>query len=130
MIYSMQMLTMRLSKANFWIQAATYGLTLIAVVGSLLPPRHIEPLTFSLSDKLIHSVYYFILTTGWLHTYAQDVQRKQLHVVISLLALGLLLECLQAILPINRTMDAYDLIANGFGIVVALLLVRLGPKVL
>lgn len=126
----MQMLTMRLSKVDFWIKVATYGLTFLAIVGSLLPPRHIEPLTFSLSDKLIHGVFYFMLTIGWLSTYAQGNQRKQLYVVFSLLVLGLLLECLQAILPINRTMDAYDLIANGFGIVVALLLVRLGPKVL
>ena len=120
---------MRLSKANFWIQVATYGLTLLAVVGSLLPPRHIEPLTFSLSDKLIHAIYYFMLTVGWLSIYAQGNQKKQLHVVFSLLALGLLLECLQALLPVDRVMDVYDLLANSFGIVVGLLFVRLWRKV-
>ena len=93
----MQMPIMRLLKANFWIKAATYGLTLLAVVGSLLPPQHIEQLTFSLSDKLIHCVYYFMLTVGWLHTYAKGIHTKQLHVVFSLLLMGLLLECLQAL---------------------------------
>ncbi len=129
MICLMQMLTMRLSKVDFWIKVATYGLTFLAIVGSLLPPRHIEPLTFSLSDKLIHGVYYFMLTIGWLSTYAQGNQRKQLYVVFSLLALGLLLECLQALLPIDRKMDGYDLLANGIGIVAASLVVFLWPKV-
>jgi hypothetical protein len=40
----------------------TFILITIAIVGSLMPPQQIEQLTFSLSDKLIHALYYSILT--------------------------------------------------------------------
>lgn len=125
----MQMLIMRLSKLSYWVRPTTYGLTLMAVVGSLLPPRHIEQLTFSLSDKLVHGVYYFLLCLGWLKTYAKGNAKRQYYVVMALLILGLLLECLQALLPIGRVMDAYDLVANGFGIGVGLVVARMWFKV-
>ena len=130
MICLMQMPIMRLSKANFYTRSATYGLTLLAVAGSLLPPRHIEQLTFSLSDKLIHAICYFMLAVGWLHTFSRGNQRKQLFVVFALLVMGFLLECLQALLPINRVMDVYDLVANAVGVALGLLVARLWAKVL
>ena len=40
----------------------TFVLITIAIVGSLMPPQQIEQLTFSLSDKLIHALYYAVLT--------------------------------------------------------------------
>ena len=44
----------------------TFILITIAIVGSLMPPQQIEQLTFSLSDKLIHGLYYATLTFFWL----------------------------------------------------------------
>jgi hypothetical protein len=40
----------------------TFILILIAIVGSLLPPQQMEQITFNLSDKLIHCLYYTGLT--------------------------------------------------------------------
>ena len=130
MICLMQMPIMRLLKANLYTKTATYALTLVGVVGSLVPPRHIEQLTFSFSDKSIHALYYFMLSVGWLHTYAQKNKIKQLYVVLALWLMGFLLECLQALLPINRMMDAYDLLANGLGILIGLLLARVGRNLI
>ena len=47
-------------------RAITFVLITIAIVGSLMPPQQIEQLTFSLSDKLIHAMYYAVLTFFWL----------------------------------------------------------------
>jgi len=120
---------MRLSKVNFLVRPFTYGLTLLAIIGSLLPPRHIEQITFSVSDKLIHGVYYFLLTLGWLHVFANQSSQKKFYVILSLLLMGALLEYLQALLPIGRFMDPYDLLANTIGIGIGVLCSRIYFKV-
>ena len=40
----------------------TIILILIAIVGSLSPPQQMDQVTFNLSDKLIHSLYFTGLT--------------------------------------------------------------------
>lgn len=120
---------MRLSKVNYLVRPFTYGLTLLAIIGSLLPPRHIEQITFSVSDKLIHGVYYFLLTLGWLHIFANHSSQKKIYVILSLLLMGALLEYLQALLPIGRSMDSYDLLANTIGIGIGVLCSRIYFKV-
>jgi VanZ family protein len=111
----------RLSKVNFLVRPFTYGLTLLAILGSLIPPRHIEQITFSLSDKLIHGTYYFLLTLGWLHIFTHHSLPKKIYVVFALWSMGALLECLQAFLPIGRFMDPYDLLANTIGIMIGVM---------
>jgi VanZ family protein len=120
---------MRLSKVNFLVRPFTYGLTLLAIAGSLLPPRHIEQITFSVSDKLIHATYYFLLTLGWLHIFAHHSVQRKIYVIIVLWLMGALLEYLQALLPIGRYMDPYDLLANTIGIMIGAVLSRIYLKV-
>ena len=92
----------------------------IAIVGSLMPPQQIEQLTFSLSDKLIHGLYYATLTFFWLLSTKTNTTQKHIQVGLSVFFLGLTLEIMQDVLPIERNMDVLDVIANSFGIGIAI----------
>ena len=88
----------------------------IAIVGSLMPPQQIEQLTFSLSDKLIHGLYYATLTFFWLLSTKTNTTQKHIQVGLSVFFLGLTLEIMQDVLTIERNMDVLDVIANSVGI--------------
>ena len=94
----------------------TLGMITIAIVGSLMPPQQIEQLTFSLSDKLIHGLYYATLTFFWLLSTKTNTTQKHIQVGLSVFFLGLTLEIMQDVLPIERNMDVLDVIANSVGI--------------
>ena len=110
---------MKLIQHLFKISSArgiTFVLITIAIVGSLMPPQQIQQLTFSLSDKLIHAMYYAILTFFWLLSTKTNTTQKHIQVGLSVFFLGLTLEIMQDVLPIERNMDVLDVIANSVGI--------------
>ena len=92
----------------------------IAIVGSLMPPQQIEQLTFSLSDKFIHGLYYATLTFFWLLSTKRITIQKHIQVGLSVFFLGLTLEIMQDVLPIQRHMDVLDVFANSVGIGIAI----------
>ena len=94
----------------------TFILITIAIVGSLMPPQQFEPLTFSLSDKLFHGLYYSILTFFWLLSTKAHTTQKHIQAGLSVFFLGLALEIMQDVLPIQREMDVLDVFANMVGI--------------
>ena len=98
----------------------TFVLIAIAIVGSLMPPKQIEQLTFSLSDKLIHGLYYATLTFFWLLSTKRITIQKHIQVGLSVFVLGLTLEIMQDVLPIQRHMDVLDVFANSVGIGIAI----------
>ena len=81
-----------------------------------MPPQQIEQLTFSLLDKLIHGLYYSILTFFWLLSTKAHTIQKNIQAGLSVFFLGLALEIMQDVLPIQREMDVLDLFANMVGI--------------
>ena len=98
----------------------TFVLIAIAIVGSLMPHQQIEQLTFSLSDKLIHGLYYATLTFFWLLSTKRITIQKHIQVGLSVFFLGLTLEIMQDVLPIQRHMDVLDVFANSVGIGIAI----------
>ena len=98
----------------------TFVLIAIAIVGSLMSPQQIEQLTFSLSDKLIHGLYYATLTFFWLLSTKRITIQKHIQVGLSVFFLGLTLEIMQDVLPIQRHMDVLDVFANSVGIGIAI----------
>ena len=98
----------------------TFVLIAIAIVGSLMPPQQIEQLTFSLSDKLIHGLYYATLTFFWLLSTKRITIQKHIQVGLSVFVLGLTLEIMKDVLPIQRHMDVLDVFANSVGIGIAI----------
>jgi VanZ family protein len=102
----------------------TFVLITIAIVGSLMPPQQIEQLTFSLSDKLIHAMYYAVLTFFWLLSTKTHTNQKYIKDGLSVFFLGLALEIAQDVLPIQREMDVLDVFANTVGILIAIFTAR------
>lgn len=113
----------RLFKAKI-AKGITFVLIVIAIAGSLLPPKQIEQLTFSISDKFIHGLYYATLTFFWILSAKTKRDQKQIKVGLSVFFLGLALEILQDVLPIQRTMDVLDVFANSIGIFIAIGMAR------
>ena len=110
---------MRAIQSLFKVRIArliTYILITIAIVGSVMPPQIIDELTFSLSDKLIHGLYYATLTFFWLLSTNRNTVNKYIKVSLSAFFLGLVLEIMQGALPIQREMDFLDVFANSVGI--------------
>lgn len=85
----------------------TFILILIAIVGSLLPPQQMEQITFNLSDKLIHCLYYTGLTFFWIKSAEEPSNRKIIKTALLVFLFGLVLEILQETLPIQRNMDFF-----------------------
>ena len=102
----------------------TFTLITIAILGSLMPPQIIEELTFSFSDKLIHGLYYAILTFFWLLSTKTYYIQRHIQVGLSVFFLGLTLEIMQDVLPIQRKMDVLDVLANTIGISIAIATTR------
>ena len=100
----------------------TFILIMIAIVGSLLPPQQMEQLTFNLSDKLIHCLYYTGLTFFWIKSTEEPSNRGLIKTALLVILFGLVLEILQEILPVQRNMDILDLFANIVGILLAIVL--------
>ena len=118
---------MKLIQQLFKISSArviTFVLITIAIVGSLMPPQQIEQLTFLLSDKLIHAMYYAVLTFFWLLSTETHTNQKYIKDGLSVFFLGLALEIAQDVLPIQREMDILDVFANTVGILIAIFTAR------
>ena len=106
------------------VRLITLILITIGIVGSLMPHQQIEQLTFSLSDKLIHGLYYATLTFFWLLSTKTNTTQKYIQVGLFVFLLGLALEIMQYVLPVYREMDFLDLFANTIGILIAITTAR------
>jgi VanZ family protein len=75
-------------------------------------------------DKLFHSLAYFVLASCWLFTYYKKPAKKYT-IVISCIVFGIIIEVLQMNLTSYRTGDLWDVLANTFGVLLALLVFNL-----
>jgi VanZ family protein len=80
---------------------------------------------FTFGDKLVHAVFYFILTI--LHYLYQKLENKKytdrtaLYIVVSFSFIyGMVIEGLQYMLPYKRSADWLDVVANTVGILLAI----------
>jgi VanZ family protein len=85
---------------------------------SLLPVRYLPPV--QLWDKLEHALAYVALAF-WFGSVV--VRRDILWVGLALLAFGGLIELVQGWMRMGRSADLFDLLADGIGILLGLLLV-------
>jgi VanZ family protein len=78
-------------------------------------------------DKLYHSFAYFTLTISWLLSFYKKPEKKYV-IVIGCIILGIIIEVLQGTLTIYRTGDYLDVLANSFGVLLALLIFNVISK--
>ncbi len=74
------------------------------------------------SDKVLHTLAYFTLSTIWFFALKEKLKKPYFKVAIILILTfyGIILEGLQGELTEYRTADFYDVIANIFGIIIAI----------
>lgn len=87
--------------------------TIIMLVGCLTPHDHVPSLLMSWSDKLLHVAIFALFSVLWLWAGVSLVT-----VVVAGVFLGALIEVLQYLLPINRSADWEDLVADAVGAIV------------
>jgi VanZ family protein len=97
------------------------SLTLLIAYLSLSKPIQIEiPLDISFLDKILHATAYFTLTISWL--FALRNYSKNKLIVLVIFFYGVLMEFLQGWLTETRQKDIFDVYANSFGILLAMLI--------
>ncbi|UMB59854.1 VanZ family protein [Lutibacter sp. A80] len=94
------------------------SLTLIIGWGSLVTIGETIPPTIQVSDKLIHSSAYFLLTMCWLIAYKNNHKYLKIntYIIILIFLYGILIEVLQATATANRQFEIKDILANMLGI--------------
>ncbi|SFE09209.1 VanZ family protein [Spirosoma endophyticum] len=101
--------------------------TIIILIGCLAPHDEIPGPIISWNDKLMHVAIFVPFSLLWMMT----GMRLQTALIIGVL-FGALIEGLQYILPINRSCDFEDLVADSIGTLVgvglALVWYRLFPR--
>jgi VanZ family protein len=101
------------------------GITLF--IGYLsLKKMEAMPLQLSHSDKIYHTIAYFLLGLSWLLSFPKSLQKKNLKyaVVVSCVIFGIVIEVLQGTLTTYRTASLLDVLANTVGVLVAMLLFK------
>lgn len=89
-----------------------FFLTIIVIVASLLPLKGV-PSIVSVSDKIMHSTAYAVITFFWL--LAIPIKKKW-KILLNLFFMGIIIEIAQGTLTKNRQAEILDIIANTIGI--------------
>ena len=101
------------------------SITLLIIYLSLAPTANVME-TIRISDKSLHGFAYFVLTLSWLFAFKNEHKSVKMKFLIGflILTLGIVLEYLQGEITDYRTSDYLDIVANTFGIIIALLSFR------
>ena len=97
-------------------------LTIIVSVGSLLPSDDLPDEIDLFSDKLVHLVSYFALHFTWSLTYSKYKVHIFFLIAFLLLVYSGLIEILQDLYTADREADLFDILANGIGICISLVI--------
>lgn len=117
---------------NILVNKAIYFAILItisiAVLSLIKMPA--EEIPVASSDKLLHSIAYFFLMLAWLYSFSkkEDFYKRIKYLVLGCLIYGIVLEVVQGAFTSYRTGSYLDILANSFGIVLAVLAFYLFEK--
>jgi VanZ family protein len=117
----MQMRIKNLLQANAYLIAT--GLTAFIAYLSLDSFSEIN-MPIDNFDKVFHSLAYFFLALSWFFAVEKSHSIFKYRIVVAFLVIifGIIIEVLQSSLTTYRTADYYDIMANSFGILIAMVL--------
>tara|TARA_B110000003_G_scaffold96909_1_gene99040 strand:+ start:11041 stop:11430 length:390 start_codon:yes stop_codon:yes gene_type:complete len=101
-----------------------FFITFSIAIGSLIKPKLIAVKSIAVSDKTHHFVAYFFLMFSWLFTFYKKVffHKSVKFLILGCLIFGIVIELLQGIITSYRTTSFLDVLANSFGIGLAVLI--------
>lgn len=114
----MQKLIKTLLKVKFIIIAIT--ITIVIAILSLIRLGK-QPISFTNIDKVEHSIAYFTLTFSWLFALKSNKKNQRIILAVICILFGIVIEVLQSTITNYRTTEYLDIIANSFGVLLALL---------
>lgn len=91
-----------------------FTVIILVTILSLMPLHKLEIKAPLGTDKVIHIIMYFMITILALWSYSNG-NSQTLKIVIIVILYGILIEVLQECMPLKRTGDIYDVIANTIG---------------
>ncbi|MFV0237284.1 MAG: VanZ family protein [Flavobacteriales bacterium] len=91
-----------------------FTVIILVTILSLMPLHKLEIKAPLGTDKAIHIIMYFMITILALWSYSNG-NGQTLKIVIIVILYGILIEVLQECMPLKRTGDIYDVIANTIG---------------
>ena len=105
--------------------ALAITLTILIIYLSLASTPKIMGIV-NISDKILHLVAYFVLSLSWFFAVRSShfQIKSKVGIGILVLILSVILEFLQGSFTNYRTADYYDIVANTFGIIIALISFR------
>ena len=114
---------------NYFFYVSVF-ITSAITVGSLISLENGLGIGVQVSDKLLHTTGYCLLTLSWLLAYKPKTRhwKATIFVVFSVFIYGIIIEILQGVFTSNRQADIYDVFANLAGITTAMIFFALVLK--
>ncbi len=82
---------------------------------SLIPLQEFKIEAPSGTDKVVHIIMYFTISTLALWGYSTTKTQSLLIIVLIIIAYSILIELLQECMPLKRSGEIYDVVANSIG---------------
>ncbi|MDT8347847.1 MAG: VanZ family protein [Flavobacteriaceae bacterium] len=115
---------MKRTSVKIVLFALAVGYTVFVAIASLIEPKTIQGLGFNHADKLVHFLVYFVMMSLWFMP-LNTVSKNKMYKVGGLLFLfSFLIELAQHFFTERRIFEWFDLVANGFGIVIGVNFMR------
>ena len=106
------------------------SITIFIAILSLINTDNIPLESFSNSDKVYHAIAYFFLMLSWLYTFhkKEAFNKNVKYLILACFIYGIIIEVLQGVTTTYRTASYLDMLANGSGVVLAVLAFHLFEK--
>jgi len=98
-------------------------LTLFITFISLVSLKGMPQIKLENSDKIGHSIAYFLLSLSWFFALKKRFNNNL--IITFLISYGIIIEVLQEVLTTHRQGDFSDVLANSIGIILAYLLYQI-----
>ena len=105
-----------------WSLILVIGYATALTIGSLINTGGMPELGSSYDDKIYHFIAYSMFTI-LAYNYFSYKQKKHkiVYAAVFVIVYGIVIEVLQHVLTSNRTLDAYDVLANSLGVLLAVI---------
>lgn len=100
--------------------ALAFGWMLFVLVLLSIPGSSIPPLELGMADKLAHFACFFVIGLLWMRALRGSGLRRALITLAIGVLYGFGTEIYQALMPIGRTFDPYDAVADAAGTLAAI----------
>tara|TARA_B100000902_G_C27211041_1_gene864368 strand:- start:664 stop:1038 length:375 start_codon:yes stop_codon:yes gene_type:complete len=117
-------------KKNLWKIFTILWASIIIYLSFFTTHQSESSRIFEHQDKAGHVVFYAVLTYGLIKVYRQEIILQQPSVIASIVSFifGIVIEFIQHYITTNRVGSIMDVLANGFGIILILILLKRYPK--